>query len=70
MCYLIYGALILTFTVYSDALIGQYALSVASGDDQWIVIALGWELIWALWPVLILVAVVASALTWFAARLK
>jgi hypothetical protein len=68
MCYVIYGALILTLAVYSDALIGQYALSIAAGEDQWTMVALGWELVLTLWPLFALIAVAASALTWITAR--
>ena len=71
MCYLIYGALILTFAVYSDAahpairpVRRQRRRPVDPGRAR----AGSWS--WALWPVLVLVAMVASALTWFAARLK
>jgi hypothetical protein len=70
MCYLIYGALILTFAVYSVALLSPYALAVASGDGAWTVVALGGELVGPIWPLLTLAAAIASALTWFAARRK
>jgi hypothetical protein len=68
MCYLIYGTLILSFAVYSDALLSQYALSIATGDGHWTVVALGWELMAAIWPLLALIAALSSALTWVAVR--
>jgi len=68
MCYLIYGTLILTLAVYGDALIGQYALSMAAGDGHWTQVAQGWELLLELWPLFALAAVLASALTWLVAR--
>ena len=69
MCYVIYGALLLTFGVYSDALLRQYALATAAAQGQWTVVALGWELVGILWPLLLFVAILASALTFFAIRL-
>lgn len=69
MCYVIYGALLLTFGVYSDALLRQYALATAAAQGQWTVVALGWELVEILWPLLLFVAILASALTFFATRL-
>jgi hypothetical protein len=68
MCYLIYGALLLTLAVYSDALIGEYALSVDAGGGQWTQVAQGWELAAELWPLFALAAVGASALTWLVAH--
>jgi hypothetical protein len=68
MCYVIYGALILSLGVYSDALLRQYALATTAAQDQWTLVALGWELVWVLWPLLAFVAILASALTFFATR--
>lgn len=69
MCYIIYGALILTFGVYSDALLGQYVLATAAAQDQWTVVAMGWELVGVIWPLLVFVAILSSALTFSAIRL-
>lgn len=68
MCYLIYGALILTFTVFTHARLQDFALSVSDGGESWTVVALGWEMLLFLWPLLLLVAAVASAITYFTLR--
>ncbi|MCW9012596.1 MAG: hypothetical protein OQL06_02340 [Gammaproteobacteria bacterium] len=68
MCYLIYFGLIILFLVYSDSIISQYALSIHSADGNWMTIALGWELVLAIWPAFVLVFVLASAVTFFITR--
>ena len=68
MCYLIYLGLIGLFLIYSDGIISQYALAMASEDGSWMSVALGWEMLVEIWPVLVLVAVLASAGTFFIMR--
>lgn len=68
MCYLIYGTLILTFAVFSHAMIEPYGLAVASGDGQWSVIALGWEMVPEIWPLFLFAAAIGSALTYLVMR--
>jgi hypothetical protein len=68
MCYLIYGAFILTFAVFGHATVEQYGLAVPGGEGQWSVIALGWEMIPVLWPLFLLAAAVGSAATYLIVR--
>jgi hypothetical protein len=63
MCMAIYAALFALLLFYSDYLIEPYALSVNSGESQWMVVALGWEIVPLLWPVVLLLMVVSSAAT-------
>ncbi len=65
MCYVIYISLIALFILYTDYTLGQYALSTPAGDDQWISVALGWEIIPEIWPAFILVMAASSAVTLF-----
>jgi hypothetical protein len=69
MCYLIYLTLIGIFLFYSDAILDQHALFVSAGDNQWMIEAIGWELLPLLWPILVLAMVLASAFTFFLTRL-
>ena len=69
MCYVIYGSLIFLFGLYSYDLLEQYALAGLSGENTPIVVAIGSEMLLELWPVLMLTAVLASAITFFAGRL-
>jgi hypothetical protein len=59
----IYAALFALLLFYSDYLIEPYALSVNTGESQWMVVALGWEMVPLLWPVVLLLMVVSSAVT-------
>ncbi len=68
MCMAIYAALFALLLFYSDYAIEQYALSVAAGEQQWMVIAIGWEMLPLLWPVGLLLMVVASGATLFTLR--
>jgi hypothetical protein len=63
MCYVIYLSLISLLLIYSDYKLEQYALSVSAEEGQWILTALGWEILPSLWPVLLLSMVLASAAT-------
>ena len=69
MCYFIYLSLSGLFLIYSDSVLEQYALSITAGEDTWMVQAIGWEIVPALWPVLVMAMVLASAATFFAMRL-
>ena len=68
MCIAIYAALLALLWFYSDYMLDQYALSSASGDGQWIVMALGWEILPTIWPAILLMMVAASAVTLFISR--
>ncbi|MBA1446845.1 MAG: hypothetical protein M3H12_16055 [Chromatiales bacterium] len=68
MCYVIYFSLIALLLIYSDSVVEQFALSESAGEGQWIMMATGWELVPAIWPLLLMAMVFASALTFFVAR--
>ncbi len=68
MCYVIYIALFALALIFSDSILEQYALSVLSGENQMLTVALGWEIIPALWPVFLLTMVLGSAVTFFVSR--
>jgi hypothetical protein len=68
MCLGIYGALLALLLFYSDYMLEQYALSSSSGENGWMVVALGWEILPAIWPAILLMMVVASAVTLFVSR--
>jgi putative flippase GtrA len=68
MCYVIYISLLGLALLYSDSIIHQYALSVISGENQMLTVALGWEIIPALWPLFLLAMVLASAVTFLISR--
>jgi hypothetical protein len=64
----IYAALLALLWFYSDYQLEQYALSASSADGQWIVVALGWEIVPVIWPAVLLMMVAASAMTLFVSR--
>ena len=68
MCAGIYLALFALLLFYSDFVIEQYALSVGVGEQEWMVAAIGWEMLPMLWPVVLMLMIVASGLTLFVAR--
>ena len=68
MCMAIYAALFALLLFYGDYVIEQYALSVTAGEEQWMVVAIGWEMLPLLWPVGLMLMVVASGLTLFVVR--
>ncbi len=68
MCYVIYFSLFALALIYSDNLLEQYALTVSGGGNQWLTVALGWEIIPAIWPVFLLAMVLGSAVTFFISR--
>ncbi|PKM46568.1 MAG: hypothetical protein CVV05_02510 [Gammaproteobacteria bacterium HGW-Gammaproteobacteria-1] len=63
MCMAIYAALFGLFVYYSHSLIEQYALATSTGGGEVMVVAVGWELVPLLWPVLVAAMLVASAAT-------
>lgn len=63
MCLAIYAFLIGLFIIYSDAVLDEHRLSVAAGADEWMPVAVHWEIVGELWPLLVLVALLASATT-------
>jgi hypothetical protein len=65
MCLLLSGLVAGLLLIYSDYLLEEYALSIRAGEGDWSVIALGWEILPELWPLFVMVAVVASGLTLF-----
>ncbi len=65
MCRAIYAFLIGLFFIYSDWVLDEHRLSVAAGADEWMPVAVQWEIAGALWPLLVLVALLASAITFF-----
>jgi len=64
MCYVIYAALILLFGLYCDSLLQSLALAATTGDGGLMTMALGWEMVPHLWPLLALAAVISSLLTY------
>ncbi len=68
MCVGIYLALIALFIFYSDFVISQFALSVESSNQQWMMIAIGWEMMVELWPAIVLAMIISSAVTLFVSR--
>ena len=65
MCISIYLALIALFIYFSNFVINQYALSIASGENSWMLVSIGWEIVPQIWPVVILAMIISSALTLF-----
>ncbi len=68
MCFAISTALIALLWLYSDYMLEQYALSISTSGNQWAMVAIGWEIIPLIWPVLLMVVVAASAATFFVMR--
>ncbi len=68
MCMAIYAALMVLLFIYSDYVLEEYALSVSSDAGEWTMVALGWEMIPIVWPVILLAVVVSSAVTFFLVR--
>ncbi len=68
MCFVIYAAIILVSWLYCDSLLQTLALSSAGAEGGWMTIALGWEIVPQLWPLLLLVAGGSSFLTFLITR--
>lgn len=68
MCIAIYTGLIVLLLLYSDFTLESYALSTSSGGNEWMITALGWEIIPTIWPVILLTMVATSAVTFFIVR--
>jgi hypothetical protein len=69
MCMAIYILLLGLLLYYSDYVLEQYALSVAGGEEQWMVVAIGWEMVPLIWPVALLLLIAGSATTLFLLRI-
>lgn len=67
MCIAIYIALLGLFLFYSDYVVDQYALAI-SGEQGAMVVAVGWEMLVPLWPVLVAAMVLASAVSVWVTR--
>jgi membrane protein implicated in regulation of membrane protease activity len=63
MCVSIYAALIALFFYYSDFIISAFVLAVPTDGNSIMAIAVGWEMVSQLWPLVVLAMVVSSALT-------
>ncbi len=68
MCFAISAALIALLWMYSDYMLEQYALSISTTGEQWTMVAIGWEIIPLIWPVLLMAMIAASAATIFVMR--
>ncbi len=68
MCMGIYAALIALFIYYGNDVIGQYSLAVTGAGGEPMTVAVGWELVPHLWPVIVGAMLIASAVTVFAMR--
>ena len=68
MCFVIYVSLIGLLLIYSDAMMEQYALSERVQDTDWIVVAVGWEILPLVWSLLLIGMLASSWLTIFVLR--
>lgn len=68
MCVAIYLVLMLLAWLYSDSLVESLALATQSENGLGVVMALGWEIVPALWPLFVMAMVLASGVTLFIAR--
>lgn len=69
MCYAIFAILIVMLFLYSDIIIQEHALTMRFNDSEWMTVAIGWEMVQVIWPLLILAAVVGSAFTFMLPKL-
>lgn len=69
MCYALFALAIALLFYYSDTILQQHALTLRMAGGEWVTVALGWEMVQVLWPMLLLAAVVGSALTYLVPRL-
>ncbi len=65
MCVSIYAALIALFFYYSDFVVSGFILAVPTEESAMMSVAVGWEMVPQLWPLMVLAMVVSSALTLF-----
>ena len=64
----IYAALIALFAFYSHYVVSQYSLAVTTAAGEPMTVAVGWELVPLLWPVLVGAMLIASAVSVFVTR--
>ena len=68
MCIAIYLALLGLSLFLTGYTLEQYALSVEAGAGEWMLVAIGWELLGHLWPLLVTGVVMGSGVTFFVLR--
>lgn len=68
MCLAISLALIGLFFFYSDYVIGQYVLAVNDPQQGALVVAVGWEMVLWLWPVVVAPMLLAGVVSVWVAR--
>jgi membrane protein implicated in regulation of membrane protease activity len=68
MCTLIYLTIAGLLLLYSDALLNDFALAVPGEAGEWMVVALGWELVPLLWPLPLIGFLLGSFATWLVMR--
>ena len=68
MCIVIYLTLIALFLYLGDGLMQEYGLVILTERGEWMLIAEGWEMLLALWPVWLALMIAASGVTLFIAR--
>ena len=69
MCYAIFAIIIALLFLYSDVIIQEHALTMRFNETEWMAVANGWEMVQVIWPVMLLAAVVGSAMTYMLPRL-
>ena len=67
MCVAIYLVLFALAFMYSESIIEPLGLTI-QGDGEPMLIALGWEIVPAMWPLFALAMVLASGVTLFVSR--
>jgi len=69
MCYAIFAILIALTFLYSDSIVEGLGITTKVNQDDWITIAIGWEMVEVIWPLLLLAAIVGSAVTYLVPRI-
>lgn len=68
MCYAIYGAMLVLFFLYGDAVVDPLVLALRDEQGAMMGIAVGWEMLQVIWPVILLFAVASSFVTYLLTR--
>ena len=63
MCIVLYTLLTTLLLIYSASVIEHYALAMVGDGGEWMIIAISWELLLDIWPILLFTAVLSSAVT-------